>query len=71
MQIHVDEECSGLNYTAVYDKKERSGLYEALAFNSAGMFEHVSASQGRHLGKLVAFETLPEHLKNLIVWGER
>ena len=58
-----------LNYTAVYDNVERNGLHQALAFNESGMFEHTTATAGAHLGELVAFRTLPKHLKRLIVWG--
>jgi hypothetical protein len=60
-------------YTAVYtDMPEANGLFSARGmcsnpFSPQGIGCFTSASPGRHLGKRIKFEELPEQCKKLIL----
>lgn len=61
-------------YTAVFtDRPEsRPGTYEALAFNSdpfhpCGFGQHTQAMPGRHLGKKITLEDLPEPARQFVM----
>lgn len=60
-------------YTVVFlDRPERTpGLFEALAasiypFHPQGFGQHVTAAPGRHLGRRVRFESLPEDVRRFV-----
>jgi hypothetical protein len=60
-------------YTVVYmDAPERNGLYEAVAmdaqpFHPQGFGQHTSASPGRHLGKRIGYEDLPDDCRKVVL----
>ncbi len=60
-------------YTAVFmDRPERQPhQYEALGFNACpfhpqGFGQHVPATPGRHLGKRITLESLPEQARQFV-----
>jgi len=60
-------------YTAIFmDRPERgAGIYEALGFNDnpfhpLGFGQHTSAMPGRHLGKRIALEALPDKARQFV-----
>ena len=60
-------------YTVVFmDRPERApGTYEALAaseypFSPMGFGQHVMAMPGRHLGRPIRFESLPEDVRRFV-----
>lgn len=64
VRIYDNNEASLDRYTAVFmNRKERNTPYfEALGFDAApyqGIGMHVSAMAGRHLGKRIKLENLP------------
>ena len=61
-------------YTAVYvtEPKERDGSYPARGmsknpFHPQGFGQSCSAKLGRHLGKLIKFDDLPEDCQKLVL----
>lgn len=58
----TDDVASWDRYTVVYmDQPEHSGL-----LGSVGLSGHSAAQEGQHLGKRIAFISLPGHLQNIV-----
>lgn len=59
-------------YTVIYfDYPERNGSFAAVAmsaqpFHPQGFGQHCTAMPGRHLGRHIAFEELPEDCQRLV-----
>lgn len=59
-------------YTVVYmNERERNGLYGARGmsedpFHPQGVGQYCTAAPGRHLGKRIRFEELPEKCQKLV-----
>lgn len=58
--VYLDEPERGLNYFAAVGLSEHP-------FHPQGFGQHCIATPGRHLGKLIEFEALPEDCKKLVL----